>query len=110
MLRKLAISSVILLFGAGPAPGEFDKFLPDKCDDDKIVWGVHEQKDVVQFRQKLDEFRKDLLRLKERDFVALFGAPRAKPAITYAMPICQRRSGFLVRFVLRRPEAKQGSY
>jgi hypothetical protein len=90
-MRKLAISSVILLLSAGSAPAPIWTTLPDDCDDVGIVWDVKKQKDVMQSREKLNGFKKKLYPLKEKDFIALFGKAQDKLAKAYAMPAAQDR-------------------
>jgi serine/threonine protein kinase len=47
--------------------------------------------EVRAFRKKLDGFEARLLRLKERDIVALFGRAHPKPAKRFALPLAQSR-------------------
>jgi hypothetical protein len=91
IMRNLVIASMVLLLSAGSAPAGIERILWDDCDDATIVRAVHEQKDVVKFQQKLDDFEKKLFPLKEKDFIALFGKSQAKPPKTYAMPVAQSR-------------------
>jgi hypothetical protein len=90
-MRTLAFSSLVVLLSAGLAHAVIQTILRDDCDDISIVRGVSNQNDVVQFRQKLDEFRKKLYPLKEKDFIALFGKSQGKPARIYAMPVAEAR-------------------
>src|SRR5580704_17381142 len=91
-MRKLAFSSLVVLLSAGPAPATKFMFWNDECDDISIVRYFSEHQDVAQFRQKLDDFRKKLKPLKDRDLTALFGKSQAKEAKTYAMPVAQFRA------------------
>lgn len=90
-MRKWVISFLVLLLSTGTALAVIFMILTDDCDDATIVRRVYDQQDVVQFRQKLDEFKKKLHPLKEKDFIALFGKSQAKLAKTYAMPVAQSR-------------------
>jgi len=91
IMRRLVLSSIFVLLLADSSPAVIYMFLEDEFDDRALVRAVHEEKEVVKFRQKLDDFENKLLPLKEKDFIALFGKPQEKPAKLYAMPVAQPR-------------------
>ncbi len=93
-MQKLVGSALALLLIAGPAPAPLIGVMDDDCDDVVTVFKVYDQKDVAQFRQKLNYFAKRLYPLKEKDFIALFGKSQVKPAKVYAMPVAQSREIF----------------
>jgi hypothetical protein len=90
-MQKLLISSVILLFSVSFVSADIIDGVPDDCDDWGTVMAVQEQKEVAQFRKNLDEFKKKLNPFKEKDFIALFGESKVRPAKAYAMPVAEYR-------------------
>jgi hypothetical protein len=90
-MRTLSAALLTLLLAGSPACAVVFLSLDDEFDDWGLVSKARDRPAVKSARSKLDEFKRSLLRLKERDFVALFGRPQPKPARTYAMPVAQPR-------------------
>ena len=104
-MRKLLISFVIVLLGAGLASAQIHQLLYDDCDDVAMVLGAGEQKERSQFYKKLENLRKKMYPFKENDFIALFGKPQPQPAKSYAMPLAQGRAIMLVGTGFNDPKA-----
>ena len=85
----LAILAVAAL--APKSQSSIIMLLHDEFDDRDMVLACRDVKEVKEFGRKMDELKKRLYPLRERDFVALFGKSSAMPAVTYAMPVAQSR-------------------
>jgi hypothetical protein len=90
-MRALAAALSALLLIGSPAYAVVFLMLDDEFDDGVLVSDAQDRPAVKSSRAKIDQFEKGLLRLRERDFVTLFGRPLPKPARTYAMPVAQAR-------------------
>ena len=90
-MRTIAAGLVVLLLSGTPAGAVIFLSLEDEFDDIGLVHQAHDRPAVQASRAKLDEYTHSLWRLKERDFVAMFGKAQAKPDKTYAMPVAQAR-------------------
>jgi hypothetical protein len=66
-------------------------FLENPFDESKALEAIREDKRVLAFRRDIDGFSDGLLRLKERDFHALFGKPVEKKSEEYTMSIAGPR-------------------
>jgi len=86
----LTATAALVLFSL-PAQAQIPMDPGDEFDDWKSISAVHDKDPVKEFRKEADAFEKGLLKLKERDFVALFGKPVPKPAKTFALPVAQSR-------------------
>src|SRR5579864_5943685 len=94
MLRSatfFALAFITLAFLAPKSHSIIITFLEDEFDNREAILACRDNKEVKEFGRKIDEFRKRLYQLRERDFVALFGKSSAKPPGTYAMPVAQPR-------------------
>jgi hypothetical protein len=90
-MRILALTLVAFLVASSPALAVRFLLLDDELDDIQLVRQAQDQPAVKPLWEKIDEYQGGLLRLKERDFIALFGKAQAKPAKTFAMPVSQSR-------------------
>jgi hypothetical protein len=81
--------------------------LSDECDDEKVIRDAFDLPRVRASREKLNGFTAQLLRLKERDIVAIFGRDRTKPAKRFAMPVAQARGLLLSGFRSKAPKPKK---
>ncbi|WP_020474965.1 hypothetical protein [Zavarzinella formosa] len=90
---RLAIPVLVtLLLAACPARASIILIIPDEFDDVALIRDARDKPEVKALSSRIDEFKKRLCRLKERDILAAFGEPRKKPAKTYALPVAQPRS------------------
>ena len=65
--------------------------LEEEFDDQKAIDAVMTAPDVAALRVELDALKGRLIQMKERNMLALFGEPAAKPEKTYALPVGQSR-------------------
>jgi hypothetical protein len=90
-MRTIVVSLAVLLLTGVPAGAVIFTLLDDEFDDSGRIREVRDRPEVQAARAKLDEYKRGLLRLKERDFVAMFGKAQPQPAKAYAMPVAQAR-------------------
>src|SRR5262249_47785745 len=84
-------AAVTAAFLASKGQSVIIMFLQDEFDDRDLILACRDAKEVKEFDRKIDDLKKRLYPLRERDFVALFGKSSSKPAGTYAMPVAQPR-------------------
>jgi len=93
-VRRAALAFLFAVAAfAMPAQAVIFCRLHDEFDDGKVVRQSQENDQRVKaLKAELEAVRKQLLRLKERDFIALFGEKTDKPGKTYALPCFEWRA------------------
>ena len=97
MRRVVSIALITLMMSAAAAPaGIVD--LEEEFDDQKAVETVMAHGQISSHKAKLDALREQLILLRERDMLALFGDPVEKPEKAYTLPVVQPRTLVLSDF------------
>ena len=91
MRLRASAAGVWVSLLAAAAYCEVPTVASDEFDDSAAIAAVSSEAHVLECRKQIDALSARLLKLKARDFVALFGSAIRKPQGVYAMPVAQPR-------------------
>jgi hypothetical protein len=90
-MNRFVLGAVVVLVTAVSAHGIIIMGLPDPFDDRAVVGKAQDTEAVKAAGKQLEAIKQRLLKLKERDFLALLGRPAQRRQGQYAFPIAQPR-------------------